>query len=211
AALAFNLFPAWRLTRADPQDALRANTRSFTQGGQSLRLRAVLVGVEVCLSVTLLIVAGLLVASFIRLDAVQPRFDASNVRTAQVSLPATRYPDAEKRRQFYAEWIRRLEAQPGVVAAGIISVLPLQGQTWTDVVTVEGDTRPIAEKPIVPYRPISSHYLRAMGIPLREGRSIEESDYPRKVAVVSERAAQRFWPGQNPIGKRFRRANPQQP
>ena len=211
AALAFNLFPAWRLTRADPQDALRANTRSFTQGGQSLRLRAVLVGVEVCLSVTLLIVAGLLVASFIRLDAVQPGFDASNVLTAQVSLPATRYPDAEKRRQFYAEWIRRLEAQPGVVAAGIISVLPLLGQTWTDVVTVEGDTRPIAERPIIPYRPITSRYFEAMGIRLVAGRTIEDRDHPRKVAVVSERAAERIWPGQNAAGKLFRRADPKQP
>jgi predicted permease len=209
--LLFGSAPAWRMTRSDPQDSLRASSRSFSEGGAKLRSRGLLVGIEVGLSTMLLVIAGLLVTSFVRIGSVTRGFDARNVLTAQLNLPATRYDSLEKRRRFYSDLAAKLEAQPGIVAAGVISVLPLEGQTWTDVVTVEGDTRPLAERPMVPYRPITSHYPAAMGIPLRSGRLIEESDYPRKVALVSQRAAERIWPGQHPIGKRFRRGNPDQP
>jgi putative ABC transport system permease protein len=211
SALAFGLLPASRLTRRDPQESLRNGGRSLSEGSRGVRLRELLVGLEVGISVTLLIVAGLLIVSFVRLDAVDRGFETQNVLTAEISLPATRYPDDATRRRFHTELVARLESSPGVNVAGTISVLPLRGNAWTDVVTVEGDTRPILERPIVPYRPISSHYFAAMGIPLRAGRFMEERDYPLKVAIVSERAAQRFWPGETPVGKRFRRGNPKQP
>jgi putative ABC transport system permease protein len=95
-----------------------------------------------------------------------------------------------------------------VVAAGLISVLPLRGQQWMDVATVEGDTRPLGERPVVPYRPVSPHYFRAMGIAIRSGRVMAETDLPRRVVVVSESAARLLWPGDDPIGKRFRRGDP---
>ncbi|MCX6636525.1 MAG: ABC transporter permease [Acidobacteria bacterium] len=207
----FGMLPAWRLTRADPQEAIRLGGRSSTDGGGRLRLRELLVGIEVGLSATLLIVAGLLVNSFVRLNGVTRGFDVRNILTAEVRLPAPRYEAAEKRQQFVRELLAKLENQPGVLAAGVISVLPLSGEAWTDVVSTEGDTRPIIQRPIADYRPITPDYLRAMGIALRSGRAITEADRPRKTVVVSERLAQRVWPGELPIGKTFRRGNPKQP
>lgn len=210
-ALLFGILPAFRLMRADPQESLRTAGRSLTESRSKLRIREGLVAVEVGLSAALLIVAGLLITSFIHLGEVDRGFDAQNVLTAEISLPNTRYPDKEKRREFYRDLTSRIEAQSGVIAAGVISVLPLQGDAWADIVTIEGDTRPLAERPILRYRTVSPNYLRAMGIPLYSGRSIQETDYPRRVAVVSQGAAEKIWRGENPIGKRFRRAAPAEP
>lgn len=211
SAVLFGVIPAVRLMGADPQESLRASGRSLTETKNKLRIRELLVAIEVGLSAALLIVAGLLITSFIRLGAVDRGFSAQNVLTAQISLPNTRYPSKEKRRQFYRELSSRLEARSGITAAGIISVLPLQGPAWTDIVTIEGDTKPLDQRPILPYRTVSPNYIHAMGIPLYGGRSIQETDYPRRVAVVSQRAAEKIWRGENPIGKLFRRAVPTEP
>jgi putative ABC transport system permease protein len=207
-AVLFGLIPAWRLTKTDPQDALRSGGRGQSESGSKIHLREVLVGIEAGLSVALLIVAGLLSASFLRIGAIDPGFVSQNVLTAEVSLPLARYKDDDARRRFYADLVNRVQSQPGVIAAGAISVLPFGGSAWSDSVAAEGDTRPAAAKPIVEYRPVSPNYFRAMGIPLEQGRSVEDSDYPRKPALLSKMAAEKIWPGQNPIGKRFRRFDP---
>jgi predicted permease len=209
-AVLFGLIPAWRLAKADPQEALRSGGRGQSEGGSKLRLREMLVAIEAGLSVALLIVAGLLSASFLRLGAVDRGFASQNVLTAEVSLPAARYKNTEARRHFYADLLDRLQSQPGVTAAGVISVLPFGGQSWSDIVTVEGDTRPVAAKPILQFRPISPGYFRALGIPLERGRTIDDKDYPRKPAILSLKAAEKFWPGQDPLGKQFRRADPKE-
>ena len=210
-AALFGLVPAWRLTKADPQEALRSGGRGQSESASKTRLRELLVSVEAGLSVALLIVAGLLSASFLRLGAVDPGFVSSNVLTAEVSLPVARYKDDDACQRFYRDLVSRLSTQPGVIAAGAVSVLPFGGTAWSDLVSVEGDTRPAAAKPIVEYRPVSPDYFRAMGIPLEKGRSVQESDYPHKPAVLSKLAAEKFWPGQDPIGKRFRRFDPSLP
>ncbi|MBI5084943.1 MAG: ABC transporter permease [Acidobacteria bacterium] len=210
SAMLFGLFPAWRLRNMDPQEALRPGGRSQTEGGEGVRFRQWLVAAEVGLSAALLIVAGLLVASALRLGAVDPGFRAANVLTAEVSLPAVRYAAEDKRRQFYDEAVRRLNEQPGMKDASVISVLPLQGQMWSDTVTREGETRPLGERPILSYRPASDGDAAAMGIPLRAGRMMATSDFPRRTVVMSEQAAARIWPGENPIGKRFWRSNPKE-
>jgi putative ABC transport system permease protein len=207
-ATLFGLVPAWRLTKADPQDALRSGGRGQSESGSKIHLREVLVGIEAGLSVALLIVAGLLSASFLRIGAVDPGFVSQNVLTAEISLPAARYKDDDAKRHFYSDLVNRLQSQPGVIAAGAISVLPFGGSKWSDLVSAEGDTRPVAARPIVEYRPVSPNYFRAMGIPLEQGRSVEDSDYPHKPALLSKMAAAKIWPGQNPIGKRFRRFDP---
>jgi predicted permease len=206
----FGLGPAWRMAKGDPQEALKSGGRGHSDAGGKLKLRELLVAFEAGLSVALLIVAGLLMASFARVGQVDRGFNSSNVLTAEVSLPLARYKNDEDRRRFYGDLMTRVEARPGVSAAGVISVLPLGAQLWTDVVTAEGDARPIAEKPIVPYRSISPDYFRAMGIPIERGRSIEDRDAPQKTAVISKTAAEKIWPGQDPIGKRFRRGNPKE-
>lgn len=210
-AVLFGLIPAWRLAKSDPQEALRSGGRTQSEGVGKLRLREVLVSVEAALSVALLIVAGLLSASFLRVGAVDRGFVSQHVLTAEVTLPIARYKTDEARRHFYDALVERLRSQTGIAAAGVVSVLPFGGQSWSDWVRAEGDTRPGAALPIVEYRPVSPDYFRAMGIPLERGRGIEEKDYPNKPAVVSLKAAGLIWPGQDPIGKRFRRADPKQP
>jgi putative ABC transport system permease protein len=208
AALAVGLAPAWRLVRADPQDSLGTGGRSRTDAARA-GLREAFVAAEVALSVVLLIVAGLLVASYVKLNAVVRGYDTQNLLTAELSLPPAKYFNAEQRRTFYRTLVDELAAQPGVVAAGITSALPLGGaDPWQDIVTIEGDTRPLGERPLMRYRTVSPDYLRTMGIAVRSGRQIRENDYTQRVAVVSRTAAALLWPGEDPVGKRFRRGVP---
>jgi predicted permease len=209
-AAAFGLVPALRLMRINPQDSLRGSGRA-TEGAEPARLREWFVAAQIGLSAALLIIAGLLISSFVRLDGVERGYDAANVLTAEVSLPAGAYPDRDARRRFYDQLVERLEARPEVSTAGVGSVLPLRGDAWADIVTVAGDERPLSERPIMDYRTVSPDYLAAMGIALYSGRPMQQADYPRRVAVVSRRAAQSLWPGENPIGKRFRRGVPTEP
>jgi predicted permease len=209
-AFLFGFIPAWRLANEDPQDALRSGGRGQTDAGRKMRLREILVSVEAALSVALLIVAGLLGVSFLNIGAVDRGYVSSNLLTANVNLPEARYKTPESRRHFYNDLLSRLKTQRGVQAAGVVSVLPLGGQAWADVVTAEGDSRPIAEKPILQYRVVSPGYFKAMGIPIELGRSIDDHDYPRKPALMSRRAAEKIWPGANPIGKTFRRGDPKE-
>jgi putative ABC transport system permease protein len=211
STLLFGLLPAWRLTRTDPHESMRAGGRGGTDTGTRLTLQSGLVAAEVGLSVTLLIVAGLLVTSFARLMRVDRGYDAHNTLTAEVNLASAVYKDDARREQFYNDLTRALDAQPGVVVAGVVSVLPLNGERWGDIITLDGDTRPIMERPLGAYRPVTPDYLRAMGIRLIAGRTAVQSDRPRRVVVVSERTAEALWPGQDPIGKTFKRADPDEP
>jgi predicted permease len=207
---AFGLIPALRLMHTNPQDALRGSGRA-TEGAGPARVREWLVTAQVGLSAALLIVAGLLISSFAKLDAVDRGYDAANVLTAEVTLPASSYADRDARLRFYDELMQRLESRPGVLAAGVGSVLPLRGDAWQDIVTIEGDERALDERPVMSYRTVSSSYLAALGVRLYSGRSMQRADFPRRVAVLSRSAADSLWPGENPIGKQFRRAVPTEP
>jgi putative ABC transport system permease protein len=204
SGLVFGLVPAWRTTRVDPQEAMRSGSRGFTESGASVRLRELLVSVEVGLSCLLLIVAGLLVMSFTRLVGVNKGFVTAHVLTAQVTPAAPNYSKREERIPLYRAILAKLESEQGVTAAGLISVLPLDGQLWTDLITVPGDTRPLVQRPIASFRPISPGYFQAMGIRTIEGRTVLESDSPRMLVAVSRHTAETVWPGQDPIGKQFR-------
>jgi putative ABC transport system permease protein len=202
------IWPAWRLTRSQPVDALKSGgSRSSTDSREKLGVRERLVVVEVALSTVLLIMAGLLGVSFSKLMNVQRGFEVENILTANVSLPAKRYPKDEQKRAFHQRLLDKLEALPGVKAAALINALPLTGDTWVDVITKEGETRPIAERPIANVRFISRDYFQAMGIALRKGRWLTDPDRSRRVVLVSESAARTVWPGEDAIGKRIVREN----
>lgn len=205
SGLIFGLFPAWRMTRVDPQEAMRSGSRGSTESGGGMRLRELLVSVEVGLSCLLLIIAGLLVTSFTRLLGVDKGFDAEHVMTAQITPPRPRYDDNAKRMRLYHDIIAKLESEPGVKSAAFISVLPLNGQLWTGVITVPGDTRPIIQRPISPFRPVTPDYFKTMSIRLVEGRFFKDSDDPQPFVLISQNTAKKVWPNQDPIGKTFLR------
>ena len=156
------------------------------------------------LSTVLLVVAALLGVSFSRVTNVERGYVVDRVLTADLTLPGSRYPKGEQRALFHQRALEKLESIPGVRSAGLISSLPLKAQVWGDAITKEGDTRPRADRPLAHYRFVSEHYFESMGVALRAGRFPTPHDRTQKVAVVSESAARKVWPGENPIGKLIR-------
>jgi len=202
--LLFGLFPAWRATQGDPQEAMRSVSRSMTAGRSSGRLRSLLVGLEVGLSAMCLIAGGLLLHSFVNLLHVDRGFDAERVVTVDLNLPDSRYPDLAKKVAFLRSTLEHVSSLPGVTSSGICNQLPLSGEGGNNLIAAEGTNLTLMERPLADIREVNPDYFRTMGIPLRAGRIFEESDRERNVALVSAVTAVRLWPGQNPIGKRFR-------
>jgi predicted permease len=206
AGVLIGLLPAWRLAKIEPNENLKAGTNRTTEGRRGARMRELLVGAEVCVSLVLVVAAGLLLMSFVRVFQVDKGFQAQNVLTMDVTLPSTKYKEGSSIDRFYTEALEKIRAIPGVASAGIISLLPLQGESWVDAVTVEGDQRPITERPQANYRFVSPDYFNTLGIALRAGRVFEDRDRNIRAAIVSEATAQALWPGQNPIGIKFKRS-----
>jgi putative ABC transport system permease protein len=198
-------FPAWRLSGQDANEVLKQGASRGSSAASDGRLRQGLVVSEVALALMLLIGAGLLMRSLTSLRSVDPGFDARNVLTASVGIPMTKYDTELKRNQFFDGLRQRLAALPGVESAAFIESLPLQGGS-TQYVTVEG-APPVqdSEKPTVAVRLPSPGYFATARIPIKAGRDFTEADAfgAPGVIIVSERTAQRFWPGQNPLGKRI--------
>jgi predicted permease len=194
--------PAWRTAHVDPQLALASAGRGNTDR-TSGRVRSVLIAAEVVLSTVCLVAGGLLLNSFVRLIHVDTGFRPDHAVALQLSLPEVRYPDREARGRFVKPLLERIESLPGVVAAGINNRGPLSGTGSNLGLWVEGIEMPALDRPTVDYRCISPDYLRAAGIPLLSGRAITDPDRGQRVGMVSARTAQRMWPGQSPLGRRF--------
>jgi putative ABC transport system permease protein len=200
----FGLFPAWRATRGDPQEAMKSGSRSSTAGRGSGRLRSLLVAVEVGLSAMCLIAGGLLLHSFVNLLHVDRGFDAERIVTVELNLPKSHYPDLPESASFLGALLERVESLPGVKSAGVSNRLPLSGEGGNNLLGTEGANVPLMERPLADIRQVNPGFFRTMGIPLRSGRIFEEADRNRKVGLVSAMTAGQLWPGENPIGKRFR-------
>ncbi|MGH9846600.1 MAG: ABC transporter permease, partial [Blastocatellia bacterium] len=200
----FGLAPAWQSSKPDLQLALKANDRTVSAGG---RLRGLLVVSEIALALVLLVGAGLLLKSFVRLLNVKPGFEAGNLITMMVPAAGMKYEKEESVRQFYQAALERVSALPGVEAAGIASNLPFFGNGDRSGFHIEEKPLPNpANAPMVERYGVSPDYLRAMRIRLLRGRAFTEqdgSDAPL-VALISETAAKRFWLGEDPLGKRIR-------
>ena len=199
------LLPALRSSRVNPREATTTALRTTTAGPRSGHLRSLLVGGEVAVSTICVIAAGLLLNSFVRLLNVDPGFDTQRIVVVQFSLPNNRYPDSGKRSEFVRSALERLQSLPGVVSVGVSNNLPLTGTGANSALAVEGTNLPRLERPVADLRLINPDYFRTMGITLRAGRLFDDRDRGRLVAIVSSVAADRLWPGQNPLGKRFRR------
>ncbi|HVE78878.1 MAG TPA: ABC transporter permease, partial [Gemmatimonadaceae bacterium] len=180
-----------------------------TAGAQRARLRSALVAGQLALSLVLLVGAALVVRSFARMLAVPPGFDPSGAVTAQIILPVR--PDASfsaeqpRWRDVTERYLERVQTLPGVRAAGAVSSLPLTG-AWesTDVGAVGAAAGSGTDRMNMQYAMVSPDYFRAMAIPMRRGRAFttqDRADAP-PVAIVSEAAAARWWPGRSPVGER---------
>jgi putative ABC transport system permease protein len=207
AGLLAGLVPALQTTRTDLSETLREGNRGGSSAAPSRRTRSVLVIAEVAVAVLLVIGAGLLIRSFVRLTGVDPGFRAENVLTLEVILPGSKY-DSAQRTPFFASVLERLRALPGVQAVGAVNNLPMSGEENIDAITIEGRPRPEPnEIALADTRSAMPGYFEAMGIALLRGRFLEERDAAegQPVAVVDETMAKTYWPDEDPIGKRFHR------
>lgn len=205
AAVLAGAAPVWMGWRSQPQEALQGESRSASESRGGKRLRKILVAAEVAISVALVLTTGLLTASLYRLINIDHGFEASRVLTARVNLPHKDYSDRKSSAAFYRKLLEQVQRLPGVEAAGITSILPLNGDSWIDILRVQGDARPLLQLPTEHFRWISPGYFSALRLPLLAGRYLSGDDYGRNYAVVSELTAKTLWHGKDPIGQQFTR------
>ena len=204
--LVLGLIPVATVLPANLIVLLREEGRSGTSGRGARSLRRVLVVAQVAFAFVLLVGAGLLLASFQRVLAVDPGFDADGVLTASVALPLARYDTDDKLRAFTTEALVGLRALPGVTAAGATSTIPFGGSNSDSVILAEGYQMRPGESVISPSSVnVTPGYFNAMGVKLIRGRFFDERDGPQaqRAIIVDERLARRFWPDQDPIGRRM--------
>ena len=201
----FGLLPAWHASKTDAIVALKE--AGGERGTARARGRAALIVAEVALTLVLLVSAGLLANSFLRLQRVNPGFRSEHVTVASLSVPQTRYPNAKTLLTLYRRLIDGLSQRPELQAAGIGFPGPLRGYNASASFFIEG--RPSTtrgDQPFAHLGAVSGGYFAAMGIPLISGRTFDEADRDGApgVAIVSLGLARRYWPGENPLGKHLR-------
>ncbi len=213
----FGLVPALQASKSDLNESLKEGSRGTagsTRRGQ--RARSALVVAEIALSLVLLVSAGLMVNSLLRLQRVSPGFRTQNILTMQLSLPKAKYPNdrPELAAGFYRQLIERVRALPGVQSVGVSTSLPFTDSSWGKLFTIEDRPAPksIQEVPNVQYSQLSPDYLNTLGIPLAKGRYLSERDTrdTLPVAVINETMARRYFPNEDPIGKRLYLGPPEQ-
>ena len=212
--IVFGIIPALASGNPELTEALKEGGRGATTGAPRNRVRNALVVVEVAMALVLLVSAGLLVKSFVRLQDVHPGFNPRNVLTAELSLPLLKYPRGKPVIDFYADVVRRVRAIPGIESAGMTSILPLSGSNSDNSFHIEG--RSEMQTKVYPdeeVRAITPDYFRVLQVPLIEGRFFTEADTADApgVVIVNQAMAKKYWPGENALGKRinFGDADPQ--
>ena len=205
AAVVFGIVPAWKCSRSDPNDSLKSAIGGSSQSRTMRWAQDALVIVEFALTIVLLVGSGLLIRSFLAVISVDPGFEPQHVLTMQIALP-----DAARRAAFYAAALDRVRAVPGVQAAGAVDRVFELGSTGPAAAAgppkpVGGDLRVHAI-----WKSISGDYAQAMGLRLLRGRYFSSGDGPESplVAIIDEGMARRYWPGDDPIGKRFKGRDP---
>jgi putative ABC transport system permease protein len=197
----FGVVPAIRSSATASFDALREGSRGGVRG---LRLRSMLVAVEVAASVALLVWAGLLLRALDHIDRTDPGFRPESVLTARTALPRPKYTLAIRRQAYFTQVLEQLRALPGVSHAGFVSFLPMTMGGGIFPVALHGEQAQISGR-VASLRFATPDYFAAMGIPLRRGRDIRETDDLRApmVAVVSQSFVDQHMPGTDPIGQQF--------
>jgi putative ABC transport system permease protein len=208
--LLFGAAPVWQLFKADLNQSLRDGGKGLHVARSGRRALGALVVAETALALTLLVGAGLLVKSFIRLQRVDPGFNPRNVLTAVVTLPPAVYPVGQVR-GFYGQLIDRVKTLPGVRSAAAVSTLPLTGDATDAGFVIEG--RPVPppdQRPVAWVSSVTPDYFRTIGMRLVAGREFTERDNENapNVVIISEATARRHFPNEDPIGKRIGNGRP---
>ncbi len=201
----FGLVPALQASKTNLNDTLKDASRGTTGSLRRNRVRSALVIVEVALSLVLLIGAGLFIRSFVRLQTVETGFNPQNLLVANISLTPSRYSQPNQRGAFYRRLSEELASLPGVVSVGAAQSLPLTGSDARAPMAIDGrPVVPIGERPIVSVNIIASDYFRTMGIPLLQGRYFgdQDNDTAPLTVIINQSFARRFFPDEDPVGKR---------
>ncbi|HZT32229.1 MAG TPA: ABC transporter permease [Bryobacteraceae bacterium] len=204
--LLFGLAPALESSRTDLCQTLKEGSRTLS-GGARQGLRSLLVASEVAMSLVLLVGAGLLIQSFLKLHRIDPGFRPENVLVVELSFPdSPTYRASGRKTVFLQQLVERVGSLPGVMGAAAISELPLGGREEVEAISVEGQPRPDSDPFIADQREITAGYFQTMAIPVLKGRAFTAQDTKESlpVAVIDDVMARRYWPNQDPIGKRFK-------
>lgn len=203
--LVFGVAPALLQARTNSNESLKEGARGDSGGPRRHRLHQALVVAEVALTLVLLIGAGLLIRSFIRLRNVDTGINPRGVLTMQLVLPATRYANPAQQAVFYDQLLEKVRSLPGVTTAGMTTRLHLDEPGGTVLFFPEGQTDQGAQNPQGRLRIVSPQYFETMGIPLVQGRMFNERDTATgpRVMIINESMARRYFQNQNPVGKRI--------
>ncbi|MGA9771464.1 MAG: ABC transporter permease [Blastocatellia bacterium] len=199
----FGLVPALQASKPDLNQVLKEGGRdSKTSSGN--RIRNALVVSEIAIALVLLIGAGLMLKTFIRLQGAEPGFNPQNILTFNLQLPISKYSDWRQVSSFYTRILDRIKTIPGVQSADAASFLPLESGWRLKFSIADRPPAELGEEPIAQHRPISKGYFQTMGIPLIAGRELTERDHADApgVIVINQALANRYWPDEDPIGKR---------
>jgi predicted permease len=207
--LIFGSVPVYHLFRRDLNAIFRSQERGGTGERRAMWTRSALVVCQVSLAFLLLIGAGLLTMSFLRLLAVRPGFQPEHVLAARFTMPVSRFPDPPRIRSFTSGLMDKMRAVPGVENAGFTTFLPFSGNSNASVAIIDGYVRAPGENPPVPgWNVIDPGYLQTMGIPLLQGRGFTDADTgdSQKVCLIDEFLVRKYWPKGNAIGAGFRQS-----
>ncbi|MBV9406467.1 MAG: ABC transporter permease, partial [Acidobacteriaceae bacterium] len=208
SALLFGLAPAWHISRlGEHYDQLKEGGRSESEGHHRQALRSTLVAAQIALALVLLVGAGLLLKTLANLHNVNAGFDPKNVMTTSVALPAQRYSDEPKQISFLNAVQERLSQSPGVLSAAIGSTVPFAGDDPTASFGIEGRILPPGDPGFHgSIRAVSPDYFKTLRISLLQGRTFTDGDRKdaQPVAIIDDNLARRYWPNENPIGKRLK-------
>ena len=204
--LIFGLAPAFQVSKPNLVESLKESGRGSGGSATRNRLRSVLVVSEIAMTLVLLVCAGLLIRTVMRLRSVDTGFNSQNILAMNIGLPSIKYPKPENQIAFFKQVTERIAALPGVKAAGTTSVLPLSDNFDGRGLLVEDHPRPRGEEISVDLYVATPGYLKAMEIPLLKGRSITDQDVTdsQNIALINQTMAAQLWANQDPLGKRIR-------